>query len=181
MIGCHSKISILQSYETALELKAQELKQKVTESSADNLAEMNDLLKQEVQKLQQQINEIKVSDNSSIEWIRRNWLYVCGMNAREFSDYGCITCDEWNESGITCDEWYMNSKRFFGFDSRMMLMYSPFTGLPTNVITVMYELVNALKVNALTAGEYECMHIEAGEEPASNMYRYDWKGECLNV
>lgn len=174
----NSRITSLQmAYKQMLDTWVVNMESKITEAMAENLAEMNSLLKSEVADLQSQIDEIKNADNSSIEWLRQHWLYVCGMSAEEFSNFGCLTCDLWNSTNISADEWYMNGKAYFGFGERTMLMYSPFTGLPTSVITVVYEMTNYLKLGALRAEQYDKMKIRAGEEPSNMMFNYDWKGD----
>lgn len=121
------------------------------------------------------------SNKKEIRWV---WQYGCcfgGYNAIQWYNETPITCDWWNKSNITCEDWYVRSREIFGWFKRRQYMFSPISGKYVDVRQALMELASALKINGLTAEEYEKLGFTAEEYDAFNetAIDYDWNGRRL--
>lgn len=117
----------------------------------------------------------------SIKWIWDKVAIINGFNAIEWYRYTQIDCEYWNESGITCAEWYMDGKHKLFWDIHNQMMFSPLTGYWETVQDIIVELVMAIKVNAITAGEYDEQQFTAQEidQIRGLVSEYDFNGSVI--
>lgn len=113
------------------------------------------------------------------------WQYGCnfgGYNAIQWYNEPMISCEDWNDSEITCVDWYVRGREVFHWFGRRNRMFSPVSGRYVDVKEALLELATALKINGITAGDYEQLGFTAREyenfrEQAGD---YDWNGRVLS-
>lgn len=121
------------------------------------------------------------SNMKCIKWV---WQYGCnfgGYNAIQWYNETPITCELWNKIHINCVDWYVRGREVFHWFDRRRFMFSPVSGKYVDVQTALLELATALKINGLTAEEYDNLGFTAQEydvfrETAGD---YDWNGREL--
>lgn len=121
------------------------------------------------------------SNEKEVRWV---WQYGCcfgGYNAIQWYNEAPITCEDWNKSGITCVDWYVRGREVFGWFDRRKFMFSPVSGRYVDVRVALLELASALKINGLTAGDYEKLGFTAEEYDSfqKTAGEYDWNGKEL--
>lgn len=137
-------------------------------------------------KLSEEIKAIaEASGNTAIEWLWDNCCCHGGFDGFQWYMLSEITAKDWSNMNATAVEWYTNAKEiYWRFDSRNK-MFSPVTGEFVDVRKAVYELANALNINAMTALEYDSLMLTADvyDREFITAYEYDWseKGEreCL--
>lgn len=149
---------------------------------------------QQIKSMNKTITNFKKCVNGKIEELRNTlpldvdllkwiWDYAIGLGgytALEWYNSG-VTCEEWNASGITCVEWYTRGKYIFDWYSKFIKLFSPVSGEFVTVQDALVELALKLKINALTAEEYDklCLTAQRVDELNMSMGEYDWAGELL--
>lgn len=121
------------------------------------------------------------SNMKCIKWV---WQYGCnfgGYTAIQWYNETPITCELWNKIHINCVDWYVRGREVFHWFDRRRFMFSPVSGKYVDVRTALLELATALKINGLTAEEYDSLGFTAQEydsfrETAGD---YDWNGREL--
>lgn len=101
-----------------------------------------------------------------------------GLTAIEYDSMG-LTADGYSELQVSAYE-YSRSGRWVFFNELFLSMFSPFTGLKTNVKQLILELAQLHK-KSLTAGDYDGKNLSASVYDAKNVsaYNYDWNGANL--
>lgn len=130
-----------------------------------------------------EIAEIKATLPFEVQPVAWLWNYVLGyqgMNALEWYNE-TISCAEWNNSNITCLEWYTNSKSIFNWYNNHNRILSPVSGELVSAGQAVQELALQLKVNAITAGEYDAQRLTADDVEciSRTVSEYDWVGDLL--
>ena len=121
------------------------------------------------------------SNQQEIKWV---WQYGCcfgGYNAIQWYNETPITCEDWNRVGISCVDWYVRGREIFGWFEHQRFMFSPVSGEYVDVRVALMELAAALKINGLTAEEYDGLGFTAEEYDSyrETAVEYDWNGRSL--
>lgn len=165
------------------------LQRLILDGDKDTLSKSTDysyrLMQTTKRELEDEISKISTeSGRNAIKWL---WQYGCcagGFTAREWYHLTNIKASCWNKVSPTAWEWYTNGIRLFKRFTRIMKMYSPVTGELVDVRLALAQLAGKLKVNGITASEYDNLDIHAGEYDNLNIEagEYDWNGkEVLNA
>lgn len=130
------------------------------------------------------LEEIKATlplEIQSIKWLWDNVFQWHGFNCYEWYNYNDVTCEEWNRSEITCSEWYTDGKHIFAWYDNLHKFFSPVSGERVGASEAVVELAKYLKINSMTAGEYDSLHITADKYDCMRTTAgdYDWSGELL--
>ena len=115
------------------------------------------------------------------KWLWDNILHTNGMSAYEWYKESNLTCEDWNNSAITCINWYNNAKFIFNWYVNLLMLFSPVSGEYITVQEAVVELANKLKINSITAGDYDSLNLTADEfdRLVKNIGEYDWLGGLL--
>lgn len=181
------QISVMQNYlHTQIEVVETDLNDKIEKLTASMIVrdeatyaratQYTDSKIADIQKLIEQINlEI---DKASIKWVWDNGCNFGGYSAWLWYQETPITAQEWHDKKFTCVDWYVRGREIFSWFKRRMFMFSPITGRYESVQHVVYDLCNVLKINGITAQEYEDRQITAQqyEEWKLRADEYDWDG-----
>lgn len=121
------------------------------------------------------------SNLKCIKWV---WQYGCnfgGYDAIQWYNEPTITCELWNQIKINCVDWYVRGREVFHWFDRRRFMFSPVSGKYVDVRTALLELASALKINGLSAEEYDKLGFTAEEYDAFGVTakEYDWNGRVL--
>lgn len=145
-------------------------------------------LKKQMSSFKKEIhNEItSIKENIEIKpdtaaWFWDNILNSGGMSAYEWYKASNITCEDWNNTQITCIDWYSRAKVVLNWYVNLLMLFSPVSGEYVTVQEALIELANKLKINSITAGEYDSMNLTADEfdRLIKNIGEYDWQGGLL--
>lgn len=134
--------------------------------------------------MRNEINALKDAINikpDTAKWLWDNMLHNNGMSAYEWYKESNLTCEDWNNSGITCINWYNNAKFIFNWYVNLLMLFSPVSGEYVTVQEAVVELANRLKINSITAGDYDSLNLTADEFDrfVKNIGEYDWLGGLL--
>lgn len=135
--------------------------------------------------VQGHIDNIRETLPQEIDSIRYLWHHILkqgGMSALDWYHYTPFTAEDWNNSKITAEQWYTNSRRKLHWDKQIQKMFSPVSGDLTTVQVIIAELCAALRINGVTAAEYDAMKITADEFDRlfKTAGEYDWSGFIHN-
>ena len=130
-----------------------------------------------VQKELDNMKELLREKNTSSLVIEMLMQY--SYNCKEWYDATEVTCTVWNQSGITCLTWIGSAKYIFGYFRECMR--SPLTGRLETVQQVITDLIQQLKVESLTAEEYDRLGLTAEEYDTLfiKANNYDWSGKYV--
>lgn len=157
-----------------------EIVSKSRETLAESIAYTAKQISAVEDKLTKQIEEIEASTgHKAIRWL---WQYGCyhgGFEAGEWYYLTKITAEDFDRSNITANRWYVDATRVFKKFDESHNMYSPVSGRWVDVRTALLELATALKVDGLTAAEYDALGITASEYEKYKITAqdYDWVGK----
>lgn len=107
-----------------------------------------------------------------------------GFTALEWHNATHITCQYFSDSEITALDFWTGGKPILNCYPDAIKMFSPVSGNYVTVKDAIYELANYLKINSITAAEYDDKNLTAEEYENTNIsaQSYDWDGkEILNV
>lgn len=146
------------------------------------LAKANEYTDRKVSALHTLIESLNLASNvKQLRWV---WQYGCcfgGYNAIQWYNETPITCEEWNKSEISCIDWYIRGREVFKWFDRRKFMFSPVSGRYVDVREALLELATALKINGLTAEDYDRLGFTAEEYDSykESAGEYDWNGREL--
>lgn len=118
------------------------------------------------------------------EQIRWLWQYGCnfgGYNAIQWYNDTFISCEDWNKSNISCTDWYVRGREIFHWFDRQHFMFSPVSGRYVDTRIAILEIATAIKINGITAAEYDSAKYTGQEYNALELSAsdYDWNGRRL--
>lgn len=122
--------------------------------------------------------------NSASKTIKDLWNYAVnwnGFTAREWQLTTYVTCEYWNENGLNAVDWWTHGKQLLMYYEDRFRVWDFVRGEWVPMQTAIYELSNAVKVGAITAGDYDAKKIPASTYDMKNLkaFCYDNYGEEL--
>lgn len=160
-----------------LDVKVQAAVNKLNSEILPALSIIKSLMTTELQLIYNRLAEIeKWTVDYDVEKSAANVYFTFGFSALEWYNEPQISCIAWNKSGITCIEWLTNSKVIFNYYEKTYI--NPITGCISSTAQILFDLIISLRVNAITAGEYDDMKLTAQDYDKLHLTaeQYDWRG-----
>lgn len=132
----------------------------------------------QIEHIHDALDKINVEiDKASIKWVWDNGCNFGGYSAIEWYNDTVLTAGIWNKMKFTAVDWYVRGREVTGFFDRRNYMFSPVSGKYRSLKNVINEICEELKVNGITAGEYEALKISAGDYDKFGLKagEFDWE------
>lgn len=134
---------------------------------------------EQIKDIQKKIDDIDMElDKASIRWVWQMGCCFGGYSAVQWYNETPITAQMWHDMHFNAVDWYVRGREVFGWFHRRDHMFSPVSGRWMSVKDCLYELCQKLKINGITAKEYDDRAITAGEYEMFQLLadEYDWNG-----